>query len=114
MRPDTYQIYENITVKNITGSSGSVIDMKPWKQFFDLEGSDEKPYGIVRNILIENVNAKVKTLGTIAGNQADTVSNFVMRNINVEAENPTFECVYPEVQLENVVMNGKTVENPAK
>lgn len=114
MRPDTYQIYEDIKVRNITGSSGTVIDMKPWKQFFDLEGSEEKPYGIVRNILIENVDAKVKSLGTIAGNQADTVSNFVMRNINVEASQPGLECIYPKVKLENVVMNGKEVENPAK
>lgn len=114
MRPDTYQIYENVTVKNITGSSGTVIDMKPWKQFFTLEGSNEKPYGIVRNILIENVDVKVKSLGTIAGNADDTVNNFVMRNIKVEASNPGFECIYPDVRLENVVMNGKTVENPAK
>lgn len=114
MRPDTYQIYENIVVKNITGTSGTVIDMKPWKQFFDLEGSDEKPYGIVRNILIENVKVKAKSLGVIAGNTADTVSNFVMRNIDVEASNPGFECIYPDVTLEGVTMNGNAVENPAK
>lgn len=114
MRPDTYQIYENITVSGIRGNSGTVIDMKPWTQFFDLEGSGEKPYGIVRNILIENVDVKVKTLGTIAGNPDDQVSDFVMRNIKVEASTPTFECVYPAVKLENVVMNGKLVDNPAK
>ena len=114
MRPDTYQIYEDITVTGIRGSSGTVIDMKPWTQFFDLEGTDEKPYGIVRNILIENVDVKVKTLGTIAGNPDDQVSNVVMRNIKVEASNPDFQCVYPGVKLENVVMNGKPVENPAK
>lgn len=114
MRPDTYQIYENIIVKNITGSSGTVIDMKPWKQFFDLEGSDEKPYGVVRNILIENVDVKVKSLGTIAGNPNDTVENFVLKNVKVEASNPGFECVYPAVKLENVTMNGQPVTNPSK
>lgn len=114
MRPDTYQIYENIIVKNITGTSGTVIDMKPWKQFFDLEGSDEKPFGIVKNVIIEDVNVKVNSLGTIAGNPSDIVKNFIMKDIKVEAKNPTFECVYPEVILENVVMNGKTVKNPAK
>ena len=113
MRPDTYQIYEKITVKNITGSSGTVIDMKPWKQFFDLEGSSEKPYGIVKDILIENVDVKVKSLGTIAGNPDDTVSNFILRNVNVEASDPRFECIYPDVKLENVTMNGKPVENPS-
>ena len=100
-------------MKNITGSSGTVIDMKPWKQFFDLEGSSEKPYGIVKDILIENVDVKVKSLGTIAGNPDDTVSNFILRNVNVEASDPRFECIYPDVKLENVTMNGKPVENPS-
>ena len=68
----------------------------------------------MRNILIETVDVKVKTLGTIAGNPDDQVSDFVMRNIKVEASTPTFECVYPAVKLENVVMNGKPVDNPAK
>lgn len=114
MRPDTYQIYENITVKGIRGSCGTVIDMKPWTQFFTLEGSDEKPYGIVRNILIENVDVKVKSLGTIAGNPDDKVSDFLMRDIKVEASAPGFECTYPGVTLDNVTMNGKPVTNPAE
>lgn len=114
MRPDTYQIYENIKVTGIRGNSGTVIDMKPWTQFFTLEGSNEKPYGIVRNILIEDVDADVTSLGTISGNPDDKVSDFVMRNIRVKASRPGFECVYPGVKLENVVMNGEPVVNPAK
>ncbi|MDE6117161.1 MAG: right-handed parallel beta-helix repeat-containing protein [Duncaniella sp.] len=114
MRPDTYQIYENITISNVTGKCGSVIDMKPWKQFFDLEGSNEKPKGIVRNILIENVDVKCRFLGTIAGNADDEVSNIVLKNIKVEADRDEFTCVYPDVKLENVTVNGKPVTNPAK
>ena len=30
MRPDTYQVYENITVENVVGKCGSIIEMKPW------------------------------------------------------------------------------------
>lgn len=113
MRPDTYQTYENITVKNVRGFCGSVFDMKPWTQFFDLEGFDEKPYGIVRNILIENVDVDCNNLATIAGNPLDKVSNVILRNINVKASRPDFECAYPQVVLENVKMNGVEVTNPA-
>lgn len=112
MRPDTYQIYEDITVRNIRGSCGSVIDMKPWTQFFDLEGFDEKPFGTVRNILIENVRTDCMSLGIINGNPLDTVSNITLRDIHVKASRPDFECVYPSVILDNVTMNGITITNP--
>lgn len=114
MRPDTYQIYENITVKNVTGKCATVIDMKPWKQFFDLENSGEEPSAIVSNILMENIDVECRTFGTIAGNPKDKVSDFVLRDIKAQAEDPTFNCVYPEVVLENVTLNGKKLTNPAK
>ena len=34
MRPDTYQVYENITIDGITGSCGQLIALAPWTQFF--------------------------------------------------------------------------------
>lgn len=114
MRPDTYQIYENITVRNITGSAGSVIDMKPWTQFFTLEGSGEKPYGIVRDILMENIDVKAQSLGTLSGNPGDTVSDFVLRNITVDSSTPSFNCIYPSVILDNVMINGDELTNPAQ
>ncbi|MDE6080422.1 MAG: right-handed parallel beta-helix repeat-containing protein [Duncaniella sp.] len=117
MRPDTYQIYENITISGVKGTCGSVIDMKPWKQFFTLEGSSLKPYGIVRNILIENVDATIDNVGTIAGNPDDTVSNFALKNITLKSapdKTPEFVCNYPTVVLDNVTLDGKKVTNPAK
>lgn len=114
MRPDTYQIYENITVSNVTGKCGSIFDMKPWKQFFDLEGSNEKPFGTVKNITIENVDVDCRSFGTIAGNPNDVVSNVLLKNIKIKAEDAKFVCEYPQVKFENVVINGKKVANPAK
>lgn len=114
MRPDTYQIYEDITIENLEGNCGTIIDMKPWKQFFTLEGSNEKPYGIVRNIVIKNIKANCKNLGTIAGNPDDQVSDFVLKDLDLTCEKPSFDCVYPQVVLENVRVNGELVSNPAK
>lgn len=113
MRPDTYQNYEKITVKNVTGYCGSVIDMKPWTQFFDLEGFDETPSAKVSDILIENVNVDCQSLGIIAGNPLDKVDNFVMKNVHVKASRPAFECIYPQVKLEDVTMDGQPVTNPS-
>ncbi|MDE7096111.1 MAG: hypothetical protein K2O47_01295, partial [Muribaculaceae bacterium] len=115
MRPDTYQIYENVVIDNITGVCGTVMDMKPWKQFFTLEGSNEKPYGIVRDIKIENVDVTCNTLCHIQGNPDDKVSNILFKNVKVEAKDPSLTVVaYPEVRFENVKMNGKTFNQEAE
>ena len=38
MRPDTPQLYEYITVENITGPVKNFILIAPWTQFYDLKG----------------------------------------------------------------------------
>jgi len=62
MRPDTYQVYENIRIENITGKCGTIISMAPWTQFFDMGGSKEKPFATVRNIIFSNINVQCKTV----------------------------------------------------
>lgn len=81
MRPDTYQIYENITVEGITGSCGVIIALAPWTQFFDLKGSTEKPFGTVRNITFSNIDVKANSLGTMKGNPDDKISGIVFKNV---------------------------------
>lgn len=109
MRPDTYQLYENITVENITGTCGTVIEMLPWKQFFNMAGSNEKPFATVRNSTISNLNIKCKSFGVMQGNPSDTVSNFVFRNITATSDNPTLRTKYKGVKIEKVTVNGKTL-----
>ena len=108
MRPDTYQVYENVRIENITGTCGTVMDMKPWKQFYTLEGSDEKPYGIVRDIRISNVDVNCNTLCHIQGNPADKVTDISFDNVKAVAKDPSLTVVaYPEVKFNNVTVNGK-------
>ena len=106
MRPDTYQIFENITINNITGKCGTIIDVKPWTQFFTMEGSKEKPYGIIRNISISNIKVQCNTFGEIAGNPMDQVSNIQLKNIEATAKEPALKCKYTGVKTENVIVNG--------
>ena len=107
MRPDTYQVYENIRIENVTGRCGSVVEVLPWKQFFTLEGTDEKPVGLIRNISIKNVDLKCNSLGVIAANPDDKVENFEFENVAVKAGSDIFRCNYPDVKLKNVTVNGK-------
>jgi hypothetical protein len=106
MRPDTYQTYENITISNITGKCGTIISMNPWRQFFDMGGSTEKPFATVRNITMSNIKVSCKSFGELQGNPSDTVSNIVFKNIIATAETPTLKTKYSDIKTENVIVNG--------
>ncbi len=107
MRPDTYQVYENITVDGITGSCGLLIALAPWTQFFDLKGSTEKPFGNVRNITLSNIDMQCNRVGDIKGNPGDKVSDILFKNITVKASSPALKTNnYPNIKTENVIVNG--------
>jgi polygalacturonase len=107
MRPDTYQVFENIHISNITGRCGTIISVNPWKQFFSMGGSTEKPYGTVRNITFSDIDVKCKTLGEIEGNAADSINNIVFKNVKAVAETPTLKNKYPGIKMENVIVNAQ-------
>ena len=110
MRGDTFQLFENITVDNITGSSGAIIDLNPWSQFFNLAGSKEKPFGIIKDITMSNIKVTSTKFGEMQGNPLDQLSNFTFKNVEVTTEKPTLINKYEEVKFENVMVNGKAVE----
>lgn len=106
MRPDTYQLYEDISVDGITGTCDMVIRMAPWKQFFDLEGTKEKPYGTVRNISMSHIKTECTQFGFMSGNPNDQVSNILFKDIDIKAKTATFKNAYPDIHFENVLVNG--------
>ncbi len=110
MRPDTYQLYENITVENITGKCGTIVSLSPWTQFFDMAGSTEKPFGTIRNIRIANVKVECRELALLAGNPTDKVENIAFENVTATSPKATFTNKYPSVKFENVTLNGSPVK----
>ena len=106
MRPDTYQVYEDIHVENITGRCGTLISMAPWTQFFDLGGSKEKPFAKVSNITFKNIKVKCKSVGQMQGNSLDTVNNISFSDIDVTADDPILRTKYTDIKLNNVIVNG--------
>jgi len=106
MRGDTFQLYENITVENITGKCGAIIDLNPWKQFFDLAGSTAKPFGTIRNIKISNIKVEATKFGEMDGNPEDKVSGFLFKDLEVTTKIPFLKNRYQDVKIENVMING--------
>ena len=107
MRGDTFQIYENITIDNITGKCGSVISLNPWKQFFDLAGSTEQPFGTIRNIKMSNIKVEANKFGEMNGNPLDKLSGFAFQNLQITTKNPVLKNKYDDVKYENVIVNGE-------
>ncbi|HMP92075.1 MAG TPA: glycosyl hydrolase family 28 protein [Phnomibacter sp.] len=112
MRPDTYQIYENITIENISGQCGTIISMAPWTQFFDMQGSTAKPYAVVRNISFSNMYVQCKSLGNMQGNPADSLYNIQFKNIRATTEEPVLKTTYTGIKLENFTVNGTPFKLP--
>ncbi len=106
MRPDTYQHFENIRVENITGKCGKIIEIAPWKQFFDLGGSAEKPFGTVHDITLSNIKVDCLKFGELEGNPLDKVSNITFKNITATAKDPELKNIYQGIKVENVTVNG--------
>jgi polygalacturonase len=106
MRGDTFQLYENITVENITGKCGAIIDLNPWKQFFDLAGSTAKPFGTIRNIKISNIKVEATKFGEMDGNPEDKVSGFLFKDLEVNTKTPFLKNRYQDVKIEHVMVNG--------
>lgn len=114
MRPDTYQLYEDISIDGVTGNCDMVIRMAPWKQFFNLEGTSEKPFGTVRNIFMTHIKTDCAQFGFMAGNPNDKVSNIHFKDIDIKAKSSLFKNEYTDVHFENVLVNGIPFRNNAK
>ncbi len=109
LRPDTPQLYENIHYRNITlDSTGSIFEVRPWKQFFDLKGQTP-PNSIVRNITISNIKGKFGSFGEIQGNLGQTtISDIKLKNVDVEIKNENLKTVdVKNLKMKNVKVNSK-------
>lgn len=109
LRPDTAQIYEDIHYRDITlDSTGSIFEMQPWMQYFDLQGQPP-PKSIVRNVTISDVKGKYGSFGTLQGNPGQTtISDITLENIDVQLRDEKFNVGHIDnLKTKNVKVNGK-------
>ena len=107
LRPDTPQLYENLTYENITvAGTGQLFDVKPWTQFFDLKGQPP-PSRAVRNVTIKNITGSYGALGTIHGNKGDAIEDITLADIDVKLARPDFDLgPVKNFTANNVKVNG--------
>ena len=108
LRPDTPQHYERILIENIQLSgSGRLLNVAPWKQFFDLKGH-APPSRKVNDITLRNITGKFGSLGTLRGNPGDTLENITLENIDLKLSTDGFlPGKVRNLVMKNVRVNGR-------
>jgi polygalacturonase len=111
LRPDTPQLYENLLFENIKATDAqAVFDVKPWTQFFDLQGHGSQP-SVVRNVVVRNLTGSVRSLGELRGNKGDTIEHVQLQNINITADDTRLRTDVAEaIQCKDVKVNGEPFE----
>ncbi len=111
MRPDTPQLYEFITVENITGKAQRLLFAKPWRQFFDLQGRETPPLSLCENISFRNIRLECDIFADIDVSEYDRLKAFTFENLDISAKRDTFNGGLIEgITLRNLHLNGRVIE----
>ncbi len=87
MRPDTPQLYEHILVEDITARVKNFITIKPWTQFFDLQGRKEIPRSKTQHLTVRRCNCTCETAYNIEENDSQyELSDFNFEDITIKEE----------------------------
>jgi alpha-L-rhamnosidase len=111
LRPDTPQTYEDLHVRDITlDGTGSVIQIAPWTQYFDLQG-EPPPTGAVRNVTISDIKGSCTSLGSIRGNEGSAIENITIENVDLKTTAKPQLSTVKNLVLKNVVLNGEAYQD---
>ncbi|NDW11457.1 exopolygalacturonase [Bacteroides sp. 214] len=108
MRPDTPQHYEYILLEDITGNASSMLDTKPWTQFFDLKGENGMRLSKANDIVFRNVKLECKTAFDVIDSDQYQLSDFTFENMDVQAERISARGteMFKGLVLKNMKING--------
>ena len=108
MRPDTPQKYEFVSVENITGQAFSLLYVKPWTQFFDLQGRKDVPLSFCENISMKHIDLKCEVFFDVAIGENNRLKDFTCVDLSIVAKNGSFDhSMIQGIQIKNVFVNKK-------
>ena len=110
LRPDTPQHYEYITIEDIEGTmTGSMVNINPWTQFFDLKGRTDKPISKVENIQIKNCSGACEIFFNVSVDEKQYVlRDFSLKNIHMRVHNEeNFYSAVQNINIEKVIIEGE-------
>lgn len=116
MRPDTPQKYEYILVEDIEGDARSFLYVKPWRQFFDLQGREDTPYSYSNNITMRNIKLKCNVFFDVNRSDDYFLSDFTFENLDITAakDGELKADLIDGLKIKNVTINGVKLPNRKK
>jgi polygalacturonase len=119
VRPDTPQHYENIQLRNITLDNpkfGSILEIRPWTQYFDLQGQPA-PKSIIRKVTFSGIRGRFSSLGRASGNPGQTdISDITFADFDVKLGRSKLRDgdAVRDLTFTNVIINGEPVSVSAE
>lgn len=111
MRPDTPQEYEKILIENISGTTNSVLFIKPWNQFFDLKGEKGVKKSYAHDITIKNIDLQCDIFFDVVNSNQYELRDFHFENFKIQAKQGALHKDYiKNLTLKNVSINGKMIK----
>ena len=108
MRPDTPQLYEYLTIDNVTGSVKNLIYIKPWTQFYNLKGRETPPVSITQHLTLSNLTFKCENFAVTGKTEFDELKDFKFENLEITTEENGFDAsIFEGLSFKNVVINGE-------
>ena len=107
MRLDTPSHYEYITVENAVGKVSELMNINPWKQFFDLKGSEVAPRSYVDNITVKKCDLKcAKYLNVRAEQSQYELTDFTLEDLNIKTRyTGHYEEAIKNLTVKNVALS---------
>ena len=108
IRPDTPEIYQNVTVRNVTVENPAAVfvSVEPWRQYFDLQGQPP-PSQLIDQITLANITGTLNAFGRIDGPEKATLQNVTLKNIDIQAKDARVVInKVKDLKLKSVKING--------
>ena len=83
MRPDTPQLYENVTVERISGDVQKVFQVDPWTQFYDLKDRKDRPMSYGRKMTLRDLDLTCDRFFKTARSKDYELSDFTFERVKV-------------------------------
>ena len=108
MRPDTPQHYEYILLEDISGNAGRMIDVKPWTQFFNLNGEDDIRLSYANDIRMHTIKLECQTVFDIIESDQYRLSDFTFSDMNITTKKISMQGteMIKRFAVENIKING--------
>lgn len=109
MRPDTPQHYEYILLEDISGNVNSVIDIKPWTQFFDLKGEEDIRITHTNHITLRKLNLECDVVFDVRKSNQYTLTGFLFENLRIKAGSASVDGteMFKETPFRDIKINGR-------